>query len=122
MEKLGVHLVLEKMDLTRKARLVADGHKTSGPIRSTYAKVVSHESVCIAFKYATLNDLNVWAAGIQNAYLTAPTSEGFYIVCGAEFRSESIGKKAIVKRALYGTKSAGQDFRNHLRHCMDHMD
>ena len=31
------------------------------------------------------------------------------------------GKKAIVKRALYGMKSAGRDFRNHLRDCMSHL-
>ena len=122
LKELGVHLVFDvKMDLTRKARLVADGHKTADPVGSTYAGVVSRESVRIAFTYAALNNLNVWAADIQNAYLTAPTSEGFYITCGAEFGSEAIGKKAIVKRALYGTKSAGRDFRNHLRDCMDHM-
>ena len=61
------------------------------------------------------------AADIKNAYLTAPTSELFYIICGSEFGSENIGRNAIVKRALYGTKSAGRDFRNHLRDCMDHL-
>lgn len=56
-----------------------------------------------------------------NAYLTAPTSEKFHIICGPEFGSENIGKKTIVKGALYDTKSAGRDFRNHLRDCMTHM-
>ena len=32
-----------------------------------------------------------------------------------------MGKKALIHRALYGGKSAGQDFRNHLRSCMRHM-
>ena len=48
-----------KMDFTRKPRWVLDGHKTPDPIGSTYAGVVSRESVCIALTYAALNDLDV---------------------------------------------------------------
>ena len=122
LKELGVHLVFDvKMDMTRKARLVADGHKTPDPIASIYAGVVSRESIRISFMYAALNGLDIMAADIQNAYLTAPTSEDFYIICGPEFGSENMGKRAIVKRALYGTKSAGRDFRSHLRDCMDHL-
>ena len=71
--------------------------------------------------YAALHCLDIIVGDILNAYLTAPTSEKFYIVCGPEFGSEFVGRKAIVTRALYGTKSAGRDFRNHLRVCMQHM-
>ena len=53
-----------KMDFTWKARSVLDGHKTPDPIRSTYAGVVSRESVRIAFTYAALNGLDVFAADI----------------------------------------------------------
>ena len=121
-KKLGVHLIFDvKMDMTRKARLVADGHKTADPIGSTYAGVVSRETVRIAFTYAAFNGLNVMAADIKNAYLTAPTSENFYIICGPEFGSELRGKRDIVRRALYGTKSAGREFRSHLRDCMEHL-
>ena len=53
------HLVWDvKMDFTRKARWVPDGHKTLDPIGSTYAGVVSRESVQIALTYAALNDLD----------------------------------------------------------------
>jgi len=38
---------------------------------STYAGVVSRESVCIAFTYAALHDLDIYIADIQNAYLQA---------------------------------------------------
>jgi len=59
------HLVWDvKMDLTRKARWVLDGHKTHDPIGSTYAGVVSRESVRIALTYAALNGLDVCAADI----------------------------------------------------------
>ena len=34
---------------------------------------------------------------------------------------ENEGKVALIHRALYGGKSAGRDFRNHLRSCMHHI-
>ena len=43
-------------------------------------------------------------------------------MCGPEFGIENIGKVALIHRALYGGKSAGWDFRNHLRSCMHHLD
>ena len=59
------HLVQDgKMDFTRKARWVLDGHKRPDPIGSTYTGVVSRESVQIALTYAALNDLDVFAADI----------------------------------------------------------
>lgn len=110
-----------KMDFTRKARWVLDGHKLPDPGVSTYAGVVSRESVRIALTYAALNDIDVYAADIQNAYLQAPSSQKHYITCGLEFGLEHVGKKALIRRALYGGKTAGRDFRNHLRECMQHM-
>ena len=120
--KSSGHLVFDvKMDFTRKARWVKDGHKTPTPEQSTYAGVVSRESVRIALTYAALNNINVAAADIKNAYLQAPSSEKHYIVCGGEFGLENIGKKALIRRALYGGKSSGADFWKHLRTCMDHL-
>ena len=86
------HLVWDvKMDFTRKARWVLDGHKTLDLIGSTYAGVVSRESVRIALTYAALSDLDVFAADIWNAYLQAPSSQKDYIICGPEFGVENIG-------------------------------
>jgi hypothetical protein len=34
---------------------------------------------------------------------------------------ENEGKVALIHRALYGGKSAGRDFRNHLRSCIHHL-
>jgi hypothetical protein len=110
--KVTGHLVYDvKMDFTRKARWVLDGHKTADPIGSSYAGVVSRESIRIAFTYAALNNLNVCAADIRNAYLQAPSSRKDYIICGAEFGLENVGKVALIHRALYGGKTAGKDFR-----------
>ena len=117
------HLIFDvKMDFTRKARFVMDGHKTPDPEGSTWAGVVSCESVRIALTYAALNDINICAADILNAYLQAASSEKHYIVCGLEFGLENVGKKAKIVRALYGGKTSGRDFRNHLRSCMDHLE
>ena len=69
-----------KMDgkFTRKARFVAGGHTTDTPASITYSSVVSRDSVRIAFLIAALNDLDVWAADIGNAYLNADCREKIY--------------------------------------------
>lgn len=121
--KVTGHLVFDvKMDFTRKARWVLDGHKTPDILGSTYAGVVSRESVRIAFTYAALNGLDIFAADIRNAYLQAPSSQKHYIICGSEFGIENVGKVALIHRALYGGKAAGRDFRNHLRSCMHFLN
>ena len=84
------------MDFTRKARWDLDGHKMPDPIRSTFAGMVSHESVQIAFTYAALNDLQVFAVDICNAYLQAPSSQKDYVVCGPEFGINNIGKVVLI--------------------------
>ena len=107
-----------KMDgFARKYRMVAGGHMTEAPKTLTYASVVSRESVRIILTMAALNDLEVKAADIQNAYLTAPVSEKIWTRLGREFGSDA-GKKATIVRALHGLKSAGASFRNHLADYM----
>jgi hypothetical protein len=67
-EYAPLHLNFDvKMDFTRKARLVFGGHRTSDPEGSTYAGVVSRESVRITFTYAALMGLDIMSAYIQNA-------------------------------------------------------
>ena len=117
--KSSGHMIFDvKMDFTRKARWVKDGHKHAAPDNASYAGVVSRESIRIALTYAALMDLEVKAADIRNAYLQAPTSEKHYVICGPEFGLENEGKRAIITRALYGGKVAGRDYWHHLRDCM----
>ena len=105
------HLVFDVwMTLEWKARWVKDGHKTPEPEWSTYAGVVSWESVHIAMTYAALNNIPVWAAGIQNTYLHMPASKKHFIVYGPEFGLENVGRLAVIVQALYGGKSAGADY------------
>ena len=96
-------------DFRRKACLVAGRHMTNVPAIYTYASVVKRETVRIALTLAALNSLEVMAADIMNAYITAPCKEKIWTTLGSEFGKDK-GKKAIIVRALYGLKSAGRAF------------
>ena len=77
-QKMTLHMIFDiKMseNFRRKARLVADGHKTNTPSTMTYRSVNSNDSIRICLLIAALNDLDVLSADIQNAYLTAPNKE-----------------------------------------------
>ena len=56
----------------RKVRLVAGGNASEAPKCMTYSSVVSRESVRIALTLASLNELEVKAGDVENAYITAP--------------------------------------------------
>ena len=113
------HIIFDvKMDFTRKARWVKDGYKDPDSTTSSYAGVVSRESIRIVLTYAGLLRLPVIGGDIKNAYLQAPSSEKHFIVCGPEFGIENVGRVALIRRALYGGKVAGRDFWHHLRECM----
>jgi hypothetical protein len=116
------HIVFDvKMDFTRKARWVKDGHKTPNSTTSSFAGVVSRESIRIGLTYAALLGLPVIGGDIQNTYLQAPSSEKHFIVCGPEFGTENVGRVALIRRALYGGKVAGRDFWYHLRECIGRL-
>jgi hypothetical protein len=126
------HMVYNvKIDLARKAWLVAGGNQTDIPKESVYSSVVSRDSVRIALKIASLNDLNLIAADIQNAYLNAPTKEKCYTVAGLEFGSDNEGRPVLITKALYGLRSSGARWRDHLADtiqsigfsaCLDDLD
>jgi hypothetical protein len=112
--KITCHLIFDvKFDLTRKARYVAGGHLTDPPTSMTYASVVSRESVRIAFLIAALNNLEVVSGDIGNAYLNADTKEKVYFVAGPEWGARQ-GRRVVIVRALYGLKSSGAAWRDHL--------
>eukprot|EP00804_Cyclotella_cryptica_P003812 CCRYP_018937-RA/>CCRYP_018937-RA protein AED:0.24 eAED:0.24 QI:0/0/0/1/0.66/0.5/4/0/462 len=108
------HMIFDvKMeDFRRKARIVAGRHATKDPTTLTYASVMSRE---IRF-----NDVDIWVAGVLNAYITVPCREKSWTTLGKEF-GDDCGKKAIVVRALYELKPSGAAFRAHLAGCMREM-
>ena len=84
-----------KMDFTRKARWVKDGHRTLDPETSSYAGVVSRESIRILLTYTALHEVDVMAADIRNAYLQAPTSEKHFIIFDADIHGiDHAGKRS----------------------------
>jgi hypothetical protein len=116
-QQIKCHLIFDvKMgeNFRRKARFVAGGHTTEVPESLiTYSSVVSRDSVRIALTIAGLNGLKVMSCDIQNAYLTADCREKIWTVAGPEFGSEA-GTIFLVRKALYGLKSAGAAFRSLL--------
>ena len=99
-QKVRCHIIFDVKlgeNFRRKARFVADGHRTDPPASSTYSTVVSRDSVRICLTIAALNDLQILAADIENAYLTAPCRENVWIRAGPEF-GEMEGKVFIVRK------------------------
>ena len=80
------------MTLERKARWVKDGHKTPIPEWSTFAGVVSREIVRIAFTYAALNGLPIFAADTHNAYLKLLILKSIILSGPQNLASKTLGK------------------------------
>jgi hypothetical protein len=113
------HIIFDvKVDFTRKARFVAGGHKTEAPKGITYSSVVSRNSTRIAFLLAALNDIDILAADIGNAYLNADAREKVHTTLGLEFGQNMAGKTAVICKALYGLKSSGAAWRAHLANTL----
>jgi hypothetical protein len=114
-QKIDCHMNFDvKMTLERKARYVAGGHQTEPPKDITFASVISRDSIRIAFLVAALNDLEVLSADISGAYLNANAAEKVYTIAGKEFGSVRDGRVVVITRALYGLKSSGKAWRDHM--------
>ena len=100
-----------QMDLTQKARLVAGGHLIEPPASITFSSVVSRDSVRLAFLIAALNDLEVTACDVGNAYLNASCRKRIWFVAGPESGSQH-GTVIKVVRALYGLKLRGASWQS----------
>ena len=75
---------------------------------------MSRDSIRIAFTLAALNDLDVLPADVQGAYLNAPTKEKAYTIAGLEFGANNVGRLVLFVRALYGLKSSGVRWVDHM--------
>jgi hypothetical protein len=63
---------------------------------------------------AALNNLDILVTDVQNADLNAPTIEKVYTTAGEEFGADKKGRQVIIVRALYGLKSSGARWCNHM--------
>jgi hypothetical protein len=76
---------------------------TKTPRSLTYASVVTRESVRVGFLIAALNDLEIMAADVGNAYLNADCREKIWFVAGSEFGTKK--GKVLIKTIV------AKDFR-----------
>ncbi len=91
------------------------------PAHTTFSSVASRDSIRLGFLIAAINGLDVLAGDIGNAFLNAPNREKVHVTCGKElFGPEHEGKTAVVVRALYGLKSAGAAWREHITNAVTH--
>ena len=103
-QEIKCHMIVDVKigeNFCRKAQLVAGKHTAEAPATLTYSLVVSRDSVWIALTVAALNELEVMACDIQNAYLTADCREKIWTRAGPEFGSEA-GTIMFIHKPLYG--------------------
>src|SRR5687768_1762763 len=80
-KQIPYHCIYDaKFDGRKKSRLVAGGHMTDPPDEEIFSGVVSMETVRICFTIAKLNELEVCAGDIGNAYLYGKTKEKVYVI------------------------------------------
>ena len=83
----------------------------------TYSNVVTRETGHIALTMVVLCDLEVKAADVLNAYVTAPNHKKIWTVLGPEFGDDA-DKSAVIVRALDGLNSVDASFWTHLAQCI----
>ena len=86
-----------------------------------YSGVVSLHSICIISFIAELNDLDLMAADVSNAYLEARTKEKVYCVAGPELGPLE-GHVLIIDKALYGLHSSGARFHDKLANTLRDLE
>ena len=82
-------------DFRQKTRYVASGYTLESTASLTYASVVSQEMVRIYLTMAVLNDLEVKASDIQNAYLTAPCTEKICLRWCQQWEASTCGLRSL---------------------------
>jgi hypothetical protein len=114
-QRIPYHMILGvKFDGRRKARLVAQGNHAIVPAEDVYLGVVGIETVRMILALGAMDDYQVCAADIGNAFLYGKNKEKTMITAGPEFGPELHGKTLIVEGGWYGHKTAAATFHEHL--------
>ena len=123
-KRIPYHIVYDvKFDGRLKSRLVAGGHMSGEvPKEESYSSVVSMEAMRLGFMLAKLNGLVACAGDVGNAFLYGTTREKVYIVAGPEFGPKLEGKRLIIDKSLYGLKTSGARFHEHLSTQLQKLD
>ena len=104
---------VKQQDLRRKARLVIGGHVVDSSMHTVYSSTIQSISVRLLMLVAAKTGLNIMAADIANAYVTAPCWEKIWTVAGPEFGDKQ-GSVIRINRALYGLATSGRAFHEFL--------
>ena len=99
-----------KIDLTSKSRFMANASKTEAPVALPYLDIVSMDNIWLAFLIAALNELDVMACDIGNAYINAPYKKKICFKEGEECGDHQ-GTVMILVRSIYGLKTSGASWR-----------
>jgi len=79
-----------------------------------FSPVVSVEAIRLGFLMAQIYDLQCVAGDVGNAYLTSYTTKKLYIVAGKEFGPDLEGRRLIVRKSVYGSRSTAARFHESL--------
>ena len=116
--RIPAHIIFDvKQSGKRKARFVAGGHRTAPPKESVYSGVATLRSLRIVTMLAELNDLDLMAGDVGNAYLEAYTEEKVCFTAGPEF-GDLEGHTMIIVKALYGLRTSGARFHQKFADTM----
>ena len=98
------------MYFTCRAIFLTNGNKPEAPVSLTYSIAVVWDSVWLAFLVAELNEFDVMACDIGNAYPNVPCKDNIWFKSGTEC-SDHQGKVMILVQAIYGLKTSGETWR-----------
>jgi hypothetical protein len=117
-----MHMIfdIKQQDLRHKARLVCGGHVIDSSGHVTYSSTIKDISVRLLMIIATQNKLDMMVGDIGNAFPTAPCAEKIWTKAGPEF-GDRAGSTIILKRALYGLKTASRSFHEFFGDCLRSM-
>jgi len=108
---------IKREDLRHKSRLVIGGHVIDSSKHSTYSSTVQDILIRLLQLVALHNKLNIMTGDISNAFCTAPVAEKIYTRAGPEFGTQA-GCILVLKRALYGLKTASRSFHEFFGNCL----
>ena len=117
-KKIKIRFVFDvKADGRRQRRLVAHGDMTPELDEAVYSSVATLHSLRIVIFLAELNGLNLMQGDVGNAYLESYTQDKVYFIAAPEFGHHA-GTTFIIEKALYGLRSSGLQFHEHLSNVL----
>ena len=118
-----LHMIfdIKREDHRYKARLVIGGNVINSSQHTTYSSTVQDISTRLLQLVAVQNNLGIMTGDIANAFCTAPCAEKIWSTAGPEF-GEQHGSTIVLKRALYGLKTASKSFHKWFGDCLRRMN